>query len=154
MEDENKIIQDHDIEVINNVTNSVTDLSPSQQDRLALDSTRELNIVHFINAQIAKISKRDDLKTAVLNKLKFLVDSNDMEIGVPALVKILEILDKSDNDALIGVLNASQLAKASKEDKKDSLPPDKQNGALEYTPDDMKKLKKVHDLFSKLDSEF
>ena len=81
-----------------NIIDSLLDESDSQKDRNNLETTKSLNLINFLNSQIEKSNAKNSLRDDVIGKLKKKVSDKDDEIPTIVLIRLLEILEKADND--------------------------------------------------------
>ena len=132
-------------DIINNVLHE----SESQKDREEIETTKSLNLVNFINSQIEKSNAKNDLRDNVISKLKQRVSSNEDELPAIVLIRLLEILEKSDNDLTLGMINIMKDASLIK-----ALTGEKESGkdtAMDINKEDVDKVKKLLNYINKLD---
>jgi len=87
-----------------------TSESQKSRDAEEIDNTRDLNLVKLLNNQIERASSKYTLKDSVIDKIKLRIDDDTEgnEISTNALIHLLEILDKGDNDLMISIISASK----------------------------------------------
>ncbi len=115
--------------------------SDSQKDRNEIDSLRSLNLLTFIEKQIKKADSKDTLRSSVLSKLLNRINSQDADnddLNNVELIKLLEILEKTDNDLTSIIFeNMKDLSLANQKEK------DKE-GDFNITVEDMNIIKKYY----------
>jgi hypothetical protein len=122
--------------------------SDSQKDREEIETTKSLNLVNFINSQIEKANAKNNLRDDVISKLKAKVSNNEDELPAIVLIRLLEILEKSDNDLTLGMVNImkdASLIKAlvgEKDNEKDN--------SMDINKEDVDKIKKIANYLDKL----
>ena len=93
------------------IIDKVLATSESQKDRTdEVDNTRDLNLVKLLNNQIERASSKYTLKDSVISKIKDRIadETEGNEITTSALIHLLEILDRGDNDLMISIISASK----------------------------------------------
>ena len=133
-----------------NIIDSLLNESDSQKDRNNLETTKSLNLINFLNSQIEKSNAKNSLRDDVIGKLKKKVSDKDDEIPTIVLIRLLEILEKADNDLTLGILSSMKEAAILKKltgEKEDSIKKD----SLEFNKDDIDKVKKVLSYLNKLE---
>jgi len=123
----------------------VLEESSSQKDRQDIDNTKNLNLINFIEKQINKVNAKDTLRNSVLDKLKQKVNSQNEELTPVELIKLLEILEKTDNEMTSIIFeNIKEAGNKSHQDK--------DSEEINFTAEDfsiIKKLVKYIDLLDK-----
>ena len=74
-------------------------------DRFELKDQVELNLLKFIDSQIEKVNNENSLKRDVLFELSQRVNNCEDPINDLVLLKLLEILSKTDNDIALGIMD-------------------------------------------------
>lgn len=129
--------------------NNILDKSDSQKDRENLGNTKSHNLVNFLNSQIEKSTAKNDLRNDVIEKLKKKVSDKDDQIPTIVLIRLLEILEKADNDLTLGIFNSMEKAALFK-----ILTGEKESGknsSLDFNKEDVDKVKKLLNYISQLD---
>lgn len=131
--------------------NKVISESDSEKDRKEIDNLKSLNLIHFINGQLEKALSKDCLRNSVLSKLKNRVDTNDPEaeeLNNVELIKLLEILEKADNE-MTSVIFSNLKDLAVPQNKRDNDSEDD----LNFTKEDVNKIKKIFGYINLLDNK-
>ena len=138
--------------------NDVDVLTQSQTDRLNLATQVQENLIRFVNAQIEKISSKDSLLSLALQTAgdKLQQDIEDGTLGWPALLKVIEISSKNQNDITLGlfdIIKGSQKTIVEKQTSDQSK--QLQEKVPEISNENYAKIKQFVDLFQKVrTSEF
>ena len=140
---------------IDEIVDSVTKNTKSESDRLELDKIKSLNLLKFIDAQIQRAVAKDDLKSEVTRKINKRVMSSDPdeEMTNVELIKLLEILNRSENDFSSNVMNSiTELYRIKQEEESNKR---NNSGNDKITKEDIKELRELSSIFKKLKvSEF
>jgi hypothetical protein len=133
------------------IIDSVLDKSDSQQDRKDLEVTKSLNLINFLNNQIEKSNAKDGLRDDVISELKNAVRDKNEKLPAIVLIRLLEVLEKSNNDVTLGVLSTMKdtaLIKALTGEKGKNGSNDK---SFEMNKDDVDNVKKLLNYLNKVD---
>lgn len=129
-------------------------LSESKKDKLTLDSTKSINVINFINSQVTKAAETNELKVQAIQAIvsRLSSENEDEKLTNLELLKLLEIVSKSDNEFSLGVL---QSAKDIAELEVRKQQGDYGKKESDISSEDIQKVKKLFSIFDKLDkSEF
>jgi len=138
--------------------NDVDVLTQSQTDRLNLATQVQENLIRFVNAQIDKISSKDSLLSLALQAAgdKLQQDIEDGTLSWPALLKVIEISSKNQNDITLGLFDIIKGSQKTIVEKQTSdQPKQPQEKVPEISNENYAKIKQFVDLFQKVrTSEF
>ena len=149
MTEENKELTTK-IEAINNETESM-------KDRARVEDIAKNNLFGFLNGYISRSASKSELKEKVEKMLSDKLDREEDDVPYGVLIKLQEILSKSETDAAIPILRI--LEAATKKEKETETPvlldSTTQINGQSITTEDLKGFKKLLELAEKLkNSEF
>lgn len=133
-------------QLINSIVETKTE---SQRDKENLVVEKGLNLVTFVNNAVKKSETKDNLRNALITKLqkRILSDENSLEteLNNVEMIKLLEIIEKSDNDFISVIMSGAKdfLGKKTSKEEDDEL---------DVTVEDMNKFKKIAGYLKKLDT--
>lgn len=136
--------------------NDLSNLSQSQKDKLTLDDSIKHSLFSFLLSQmqrsVSKNELREEVSSILLSRVKS--DVPEERISTGSLIKILEVLNKSENESSFNIL--SILKEKMKVEINNNIPPTQSTlPESEFTSEDHQKVKKVLKFFDKLGkSEF
>lgn len=103
----------------------VLNITDSKKEVEELDNTKEFNLVKLLNGQIERNKSKHELKESTIAQLNERLSDQDEKIPAGLLIRLLEVLDRSDTDLSLGIINAGKdlaFTKAfSKRDNEESL---------------------------------
>lgn len=147
MTDPNNLISK--IENMTSDSNSIIDRNKIQEDSFK-------HLMGFLDGCIAKSSSKSGLKDKVEQMLSDKLDAEEEDVPYGVLIKLVEVLSKSETDATIPILKI--IESAIKVNKEIEPPAPAQPGFIEgssITTDNIKGLKQLLDLVNGLkNSEF
>lgn len=133
-------------QLINSIVETKTE---SQRDKENLVVEKGLNLVTFVNNAVKKSETKDNLRNALITKLqkRILSDENSLEteLNNVEMIKLLEIIEKSDNDFISVIMSGAKDFLGKKVQKED-------DDELDVTVEDMNKFKKIAGYLKKLDT--
>jgi uncharacterized protein YdiU (UPF0061 family) len=98
--------------------------SDSQKDKSGVDTLKSLTLIDFIQKQLDKATSKDTLRSSILDKLKSRVNNStnpERELDNVELIKLLEILEKTDNEMTSIIFENLKDVKPPKKDEADDL---------------------------------
>jgi len=97
MTDENSVI---------NKIDSITNISQSQKDRFNIYDAINDELHEFMKTQMESITCKSTLRQSIEDKiLQRVLEEEDREISTNNLIKLLEIINKTDTDMGINLIN-------------------------------------------------
>jgi hypothetical protein len=91
---------------VENIIKEIEIPSQAELDRTQIKSIRSLNLIAFVDAQVAKATAENKLKSVVTAKiLTKLTDPNE-DIDLVSLTHLLGVLSKSDNEFILGLITS------------------------------------------------
>jgi hypothetical protein len=137
------------IEDINKETESI-------KDRERVEDIAKANLFNFLNGYIKRSATKSDLKNKVETMLFEKLEREEEDVPYGVLIKLQEILSKSETDAAIPILKI--LEAATKREKESELPAPSETlkiGENNVSTEDIKVFKNILELFNGLKkSEF
>jgi len=146
MTDQNNLISK-----IENITSEVESNSIVDRNKIKEESFK--NLMGFLNGYIKRSASKSNLKEKVEQMLFDKLESEEEDVPYGVLIKLIEVLSKSETDASLPILRI--IESATKVDKELEAPPVNQPGFIEgssVTTEDIKGFKQLLELVNGLKS--
>ena len=137
---------------IENVIDNTLQESDSQKDRGSLENTKSLNLINFLNNQIEKSTAKNKLRDDVISKLKNKISNKNDEVPTLVLIRLLEILERADNDLTLGILSSMKEAALLKKLTGEGVGGSEKKESLEFNAEELDKFKKILSYIENVDT--
>lgn len=129
---------------IENKINEISVVSQSQIDRSSMNQNAFKDLMGFLTTYINKSKTQSDLKTKVEKMLTDKLEQDQEDVPYGVLIKLHEILSKTETDSAIPILKIIEAAtKNDKQEDAPYTPTAKEKGEGSMTSKDITTIKKL-----------
>ena len=128
---------------IENKINELTVVSKSQLDRNLIKEESFKNLMGFLNGYISQSNTQSALKIKVENMLLDKLDQDQEDVPYGVLIKLHEILSKTETDSAIPILKIIESATRNDKDDVPRIPEGSSKNESSMTSKDITTIKKL-----------